>query len=136
MKYAKNFAAALAIALSATPAAADCNPSDGCYGAVASALWNEWDGRAGVAVGSAVNLSSEWEAEDAALSQCHTQSKGNSCSVVGTFSFGGCGYITSGVDGDSVKWFSGSDESSVYDRCVGQGYSCDWPIGGCTSTSD
>lgn len=125
--------AAFVVSALASPALADCTPSDGCWGAVASSLWNTYDGRAAVAVGSAVNLSSESEAEREAEAQCRLSSEGNTCSAVGTFSWGGCGYITSGVDDDGVKWFSGSDEGSVYDRCVSAGYSCDWPIGGCTS---
>lgn len=115
------------------PAAADCNAEDGCYGALAAASWNDYDGRAKMSVGSAYNHPSEYEADEAARAQCLESSEGNYCEIVGNFSYGACGYITIGTRGGKIRWTSGKDADEVYNRCSSGGYSCNWPIGGCTA---
>lgn len=113
---------------------AGCNPREGCYGALAAGDWRDSRGGAYNSVGSAVNYPSKQSAIQAALGECRSGG-GRNCKVIGTFSFGACGYITSGKkSGRGVRWTSGSDQSEVYGRCTRGGYSCDWPIGGCTGT--
>lgn len=117
-----------------SPAVADCYPSQGCWGALAQALWNDYNGTAKVSVGAAINHASEGDAHWAARRQCEIGSEGTICTVVGTFSHGGCGYITSGVrTGTGVRWATGATAAEAYNQCVSGGYNCDWPIGGCTA---
>lgn len=120
----------------ASPVMADCYPDEGCWGAVAESLWRDYNGSANAAIGSSINQESEEVARTRAIYQCELNSEGNSCEVVGTFSHGECGYITTGRNNKGVISVADSDEYEAYDRCEAQGYDCDWPIGGCTAAEE
>jgi hypothetical protein len=82
-----------------------------------------------VGVGSAYNYPSLGSAESMALQECSQRTA--NCKVVGTFSNGGCGYITTAVTG--TCWGSGESTAIALSECQSRGCgNCQAPIGGCT----
>jgi hypothetical protein len=114
-----------------SPAFADCTPG-ACYGAIATATWNDSSGAAYVASGVAWNYSSPDLAANGAISQCQGYG-GQNCTVVGTFSNGGCGYVTTGSNASGVRWGVGPTAQDALNQCQAGGYTCNQPAGGCTA---
>ena len=125
------------VAVSVAPALACSASQGGCYGALSAGEWHPgFDGSWSVAIGAAWNYDSNSGAQGGALAQCESRG-GLNCAVVGgVFSNGGCGYISSGTDGNGgVNYGTGPTSADAYAECVNGGDSCDPPIGGCTSSN-
>lgn len=125
-------AAALAVLASGSLAFADCTPGN-CYGAIATALWNDNSGAAYVASGIGWNYDSENAASNAAISQCQGYGGGSYCKIVGTFSNGGCGYVTTGSNASGVRWGVGPTAADALSQCQMGGFTCRQPVGGCAA---
>lgn len=121
----------IALMGSVSRAFADCTPG-ACYGAIAAATWNDSSGAAYVATGVAYNYDSDTGASNAAVSQCQSYG-GQNCTVVGTFSNGGCGYVTTGTNATGVRWGMGPTSDEALNQCQMGGYTCRPPSGGCTA---
>lgn len=87
-------------------------------------------GNARVSVGYSGTMATPLEAEQAAKQRCESSADGNECDV-GTAQNSGCLYITTGRTRRGVIETSGASIQEAYDRCVGAGYQCQQPIGGC-----
>jgi hypothetical protein len=124
--------AAFALMTSGSLAFADCTPGN-CYGAIATALWNDSSGAAYVASGIGWNYDSANDASNAAIAQCQGYGGGSYCKVVGTFSNGGCGYVTTGTNASGVRWGIGGTAQDALDQCQQGGFTCKTPVGGCTA---
>ena len=121
----------IALMGSVSQAFADCTPGN-CYGAIAAATWNDSSGSAYVASGIAWNYESENAASSAAISQCQSYGGGNYCTIVGNFSNGGCGYVTTGSNATGVRWGVGATAEEALNQCQMGGFTCNQPSGGCT----
>lgn len=124
--------AAFALIASGSLAFADCTPGN-CYGAIATALWNDSSGAAYVASGIGWNYDSESGASAGAIAQCQGYGGGSYCKVVGTFSNGGCGYVTTGSNATGVRWGIGGTAQEALNQCQMGGFTCKQPVGGCTA---
>lgn len=109
-------------------------PADapGSWGALAAGLWNDSSGAAHVASGAAWNYPTISAASDAAMAQCKSYG-GQNCSIVGTFSNGGCGYITVGTGNGATRWGIGPTAADATNQCTAGGFTCRPPVGGCTT---
>ncbi|HEY1735903.1 MAG TPA: DUF4189 domain-containing protein [Methylovirgula sp.] len=121
----------IALMGSVSQALADCTPG-ACYGAIATATWNDSSGAAYVASGIGWNYSTPDLAANGAVSQCQGYG-GQGCTVVGTFANGGCGYVTTGTNANGVKWGVGATPQEALSQCQDGGYTCNPPAGGCTA---
>lgn len=107
---------------------------------VPSAAGNKWHaiarvvyrvrGNARVSVGYSGAMSTPLEAEQAAKQRCESSADGHECDV-GTAQNSGCLYITTGRTRRGVIETAGASIQDAYDKCVGAGYQCQQPIGGC-----
>ena len=116
---------------SAQSAKADCQASEGCYGALAAGLWRDGAGTARVAAGSAWNLPDQESANARAVRQCNQ--RGYNCKVVYFFNNGGCGFLSVGNRYGGVRWGTGPTPRDAINNCSRGGFDCRAPIGGCTA---
>jgi len=132
LKLAVSAGAILTLMASGSLAFADCTTPN-CYGAIAAALWNDSSGAAYVATGVAYNYPSGPDASNAAIAQCQGYGGGSYCTTVGTFSNGGCGYVTTGTNSTGVRWGIGPTPQDATNQCQQGGFTCKEPVGGCTA---
>ena len=107
-----------------------------CFLIVAWGFWNDASGGARVVTALGWGAS-EGLAENEAISACRSRG-GRNCKRDGetaVASYGLCRYVVIGKAATRVASFAGPDRAEVLERCRNDsdGYSCQDPIGGCTS---
>ncbi|WP_350356501.1 DUF4189 domain-containing protein [Methylocystis iwaonis] len=95
---------------------------------IATARWNDINGRARSAVGFAEGQSAS-AASAEAIRQCQERG-GRGCATLGTYD-NGCFFVTIGVRSGSVSIGTGSTRQRSIENCENEGYICQKPIGGC-----
>jgi hypothetical protein len=112
-------------------------PRRAYWGAIAGATWKDGSGEH-ASDGTSWDYRSKSQAISAALSQCQQAGGGSQCKIVGTFSNGGCGYISIG-NGDAsfvqgrACYGSGNTAAAAENSCHTAGcMTCKPADGGCT----
>jgi hypothetical protein len=103
----------------------------GQYGALSAGFWKDENGALHVTSGVARNFSSPGRAERAANDACLED--GRNCHVIGTFSNGGCGYISVGHNAHDTRYGVGATARRAFNNCSKDDFECNPPKGGCTS---
>jgi hypothetical protein len=104
------------------------------WGATAAAIWQDSSRTEHVASGVAWDYATQAEAIAAAIADCQKGGGGSNCKSTGTFSNGGCGYISVGNSGGKggVCWGTSSTAAVAVSECQSKGCTCKPADGGCT----
>lgn len=103
----------------------------GDWGAIATVIWNDNSGIAHAAYGVGLHDKTISQASTDALLDC--QSSGELCHIAGTFSNGGCGYVSIGSGKNDVRLAISSTSDQALKECTSNGDTCKAPAGGCTN---
>jgi hypothetical protein len=104
----------------------------GDWGAIATVIWHDNSGNAHAAYGVGLHGKTISKASTAALLDCQSNS-GELCQIAGTFSNGGCGYISIGAGTNDVRLGMSSTSDQALKECTSNGDTCKTPDGGCTN---